>query len=270
VENFFDFQEPHPSDPPMPSLREYHLKLSKTAEAIMAMGAPTVVSLQEIENVGVLDDLAAEQAISQFHYQPVLIEGDDSRGIDVGYLVRGDRAEIVEATAMPAPEGLTSRPPLLLTITLETLSNETVTIYLLNNHFTSMSEGETVTEPRRVAQASWNLSLVKQVQEQEPDAFIVVLGDLNSFYESPPIDTLRDGGLRHVYEFVAPEIPYTYIYEGESETLDHILVSPPLYEHLIQVEALHIDADFSLAAPDDATPRHVSDHDPLIAIFGFD
>ena len=270
VENFFDFQEPHPSDPPMPSLGEYHLRLSKTAEAIMAMGAPTVVALQEIENIGVLEDLAAEQAISQFHYQAVLVEGNDSRGIDVGYLVRGDRAEIVDVTAMPAPEGLTSRPPLLLTVTLQTLSNETATIYLLNNHFTSMSEGEQVTEPRRVAQAAWNLSLVEQIVEQEPDALIVVLGDLNSFYESPPIDTLREGGLRHIYEFVAPEMPYTYIYEGESETLDHILVSSALYERLTLVEALHIDADYPLAAPDDATPRHVSDHDPLIAVFDFD
>ncbi len=30
----------------------------------------------------------------------------------------------------------------------------------------------------------------------------------------------------HVYEFVEPERPYTYIYQGESETLDHILITP--------------------------------------------
>ena len=48
VEDLFDFQEPHPSDPPLPSLTEYKHKLSKTAEAIRAMGAPTILGLSLI------------------------------------------------------------------------------------------------------------------------------------------------------------------------------------------------------------------------------
>jgi predicted extracellular nuclease len=78
---------------------------------------------------------------------------------------------------------------------------------------------------------------------------------------------LRDEGLRHVYEFVEPYRPYSYIFQGESETLDHILVTPSLYERLVSVEVLHIDADYTLPAPDDASARRVSDHDPLVVIF---
>ena len=132
-----------------------------------------------------------------------------------------------------------------------------------------MSGGERATEPQRTAQAAWNVTLVEQLLAERSDAYVVVLGDLNSFYRSLPIDTLREGGLRHVYELVEPDIPYTYVYQGESETLDHILVSPTLYDHLVRVEPLHINADYPLPLPDDVRPRHTSDHDPLVAVFAF-
>ncbi len=269
VENLFDADTPHPSDPPIPSTRQYKADLGKTAEAIKAMGSPTIVALQEVENIGVLADLAEQEAIAQFDYQPFLQEGTDSRGIDVGYLVRGDQATVEGATSYPAPEGLTSRPPLVITTTLHLDSGDT-TIYVINNHFTSMSGGEKPTEPRRTAQAAWNVDLVERILRSDPAAHVVILGDLNSFYESPPLDALREAGLRHVYEFVEPERPYSYVYQGESETLDHILVTPSLYDRLQQVEALHINADYPLPAPGDASARHSSDHDPVIAIFSFD
>jgi predicted extracellular nuclease len=98
---------------------------------------------------------------------------------------------------------------------------------------------------------------------------VVVLGDLNSFYDSPPLDAVREAGLRHVYEFSEPERPYTYIFQGESETLDHILVTPSLYELLVRVEALHINADYPPPVPGDPSARRVSDHDPLVAVFSF-
>ncbi|MGD9049665.1 MAG: lamin tail domain-containing protein, partial [Anaerolineae bacterium] len=234
VENLFDTREPHPSDPPRPSREQYELDLAKMVNSIIAMGAPEIVGLQEVENIGILEDLARQAALAEFDYQPFLIEGTDSRGIDNAYLVRGDRTTVEGAAAYPAPDGLTSRPPLVITTTVH-LEDSDRTIYVLNNHFTSMSGGEKPTEPRRKAQAAWNVTLVERILAGDPDAHVVVLGDLNSFYESPPLDLLRDAGLRHVYEFVEPERPYTYIYQGESETLDHILVTPSLYELLEEV-----------------------------------
>jgi uncharacterized repeat protein (TIGR01451 family) len=266
VETLFDPDTPHPSDLPIPSTRRYKLDLAKTVEAIVAMGAPTIVGLQEVENIQVLRDLAEEAAIAQYDYQPILLEGTDSRGIDNAYLVRGDQATVEGAASYPAPEGLTSRPPLVITTTLHLDSGDT-TVYVLNNHFTSMSGGEKPTEPRRTAQAAWNATLVERILAGDPEAYVVVLGDLNSFYDSPPLDLLREAGLRHIYEFVEPERPYSYIFQGVSETLDHILVTPSLYELLTAVEAVHIDADYPLPLPDDASARRVSDHDPIVAVF---
>src|SRR5690606_11795043 len=45
VENLFDLVDPHPSSPPRPTLDGYHTKLSKVAESIVAMGAPTIIGL---------------------------------------------------------------------------------------------------------------------------------------------------------------------------------------------------------------------------------
>ena len=266
VENLFDVKDPHPSSPPRPSIREYHTKLAKTAETLVAMGLPTVVGLQEVENLGILEDLVAEPAIAAYGYVPVLLEGLDSRGIDVGYLVRGDMATLEGVSQHPAPEGLTSRQPLLITVTVH-LDGGDQTLYLLNNHFASMSGGEQATEAQRMAQAAWNVTLTEEILAQDPGALVAVMGDLNSFYDSPPLDVLRTGGLRHVYELTEPGIPYTYIYQGESETLDHILVTDSLYRDLVWVEALHTNADFPLASSDDLSPLRVSDHDPLVVIF---
>ncbi len=269
VENFFDIVDPHPSDPPKPRPDEYRLRVTKVANTVLAMGMPVIVGLQEIENVGVLEDIAAHEKLAEYDYIPALIEGFDSRGIDVGYLVRGDIATLHSVSQHVAPEGLTSRPPLLITVTLHLASGHQ-TMYVFNNHFTSMAGGEAPTEPRRTAQAEWNVTLVQELVARDPDALVVVLGDLNSFYTSRPIAALREGGLRHVYELTEPDIPYTYIYQGESETLDHILMSPSLYAHLEQVHALHVNADYPPAAPGDPSPEHTSDHDPLVAVFSFD
>jgi predicted extracellular nuclease len=269
VENLFDSSEPHPSDLPLPSRSQYELDLAKTASAIQAMGAPTIVGLQEVENIGILEKLVQQDSISVFDYQPFLVEGTDSRGIDVAYLVRADQASVQGASAFTAPEGLTSRPPLVITTTIH-LEGGDQTVYVINNHFTSMSGGELPTEPRRKAQSAWNATLVQWILEQDPEAHVIVMGDLNSFYESSPLDLLREAGLRHAYEFVEPDRPYTYLYQGVSETLDHILMTPALYEGLARVSVLHVGADYPPPLPGDSSAQAASDHDALVVIFSLE
>ncbi|MEW6406251.1 MAG: endonuclease/exonuclease/phosphatase family protein, partial [Chloroflexota bacterium] len=236
------------------------------AHTILAAGCPSVVGLQEVENIGVLEDIAGHAALAGYDYQPVLIEGTDSRGIDVGYLVRGDHAKILNEWQYVAPEGLTSRPPLLVEVEVTTTAG-TATIFVLNNHFTSMSGGEMATEPRRNAQAAWNVTVMEEILAENPDAYLSVMGDLNSYYDALPIDTLREAGLVHVFEALPASERYTYIYQGASQVLDHILVTPNLMDLLRRVDVLHVNADFAPAQPGDSSPRHKSDHDPVIAVF---
>jgi hypothetical protein len=266
VENLFDVVEPHPSDPPRPRKAEYDRALEKVANTILAAGAPTIIGLQEVENLGILEDLVLLDSLAAYDYQPILIEGTDSRGIDVGYLVRGDQAKILDVQQYIAPEGLTSRPPLLVQVSISTSRGKLV-IYVLNNHFSSLSGGEIATEPRRTAQAAWNVTVIEKILEQDPGAHIAVIGDLNSFLDTLPIQTLEAGGLIHTFDVLPKEKLYNYIFEGESQVLDHILVTPNLMDLLDQVVILHVNADYPLPDPEDTSPMHKSDHDPVIALF---
>lgn len=265
VENLFDFLEPHPSDPALPTVAEYRVWLEKVASTILLAGSPAVIGLQEVENIDVLEDIAGVQSISEFGYQAVLMEGTDSRGIDVGYLVRGD-IQIKNVQQFPAPNELTPRPPLLLEIQAS-LGGQTRVVFLLNNHFLSMSGGEKATEPRRIAQAAWNAEQVSKILQQNPDAFVIVMGDLNSYYDSPPIDTLRSAGMIHVFDQLSPEERYTYIYQGVAQVLDHILVNEIYESSISSVDILHVNADFPLQLPGDTSVLHKSDHDPVVVTF---
>jgi predicted extracellular nuclease len=272
VENLFDLLDPHPTSPPLPTVGEYHLKLDKIAEAIVAMGAPTIIGLQEVENIDVLEDLVEQEQLTNFDYVPFLVEGEDPRGIDVAYIVRSDRATVEGANSYPAPEGLMTRHTLVITTTIH-LSQGDVTVYVLNNHLSSLSSGEEATEPRRTAQAAWNTTLIDRIRKVDPDGNFIVLGDLNSFINTPPLQAIEKAGLRHVYDFLGSEEewPYTYVFQGATQTLDHILVSEELFARLALVDALHIDADYPIMNPEDSSARHVSDQDhyPLISIFSF-
>jgi endonuclease/exonuclease/phosphatase family metal-dependent hydrolase len=266
VENLFDIIVPHPTDPPLPRKSEYELALTKVANTILAVGTPTIIGFQEVENLGILKDLAEHELLVNHGYIPILLEGTDSRGIDVGYLVRGDQAEILDVQQHAAPDGITSRHPLLIQVEVTTRDGS-ITVHLINNHFTSMSGGELATEPRRSAQAAWNVSVMETVLAKNPEAHFVVLGDLNSYFDARPIDILREADLRHVFEALDPEERYTYIYQGASQALDHILISAVLWDLLADVNIYHANAEFPPADPDDPSPLHKSDHDPVIAIF---
>ncbi len=266
VENLFDTVAPHPSDPPIPLPSEYRIDVDKVASTIQAAGFPIIIGLQEVENIRVLNDIAAHPLLAGFDYKTILFEGNDLRGIDVGFLVRSDRATILDAEPRPAPDGLFSRPPLVLHVQVETEAGQTE-LYIINNHFASMSAGVEATEPQRTAQALWNVTLVQEILQSDPKALVAVIGDLNSYFEFAPIQALREGGMSHVFDTLPAAERYTYIYQGESQVLDHILLTPTLLAALSRVQVLHVNADYPLPAPEDTSPKHKSDHDPVIATF---
>jgi len=135
------------------------------------------------------------------------------------------------------------------------------------NPFLSMSGGEQATEPRRIAQAAWNGDLVQQIIADDPEAFVIVMGDLNSYYESPPIETLRSAGLVHAFDSLTPDERYTYIYQGVAQVLDHIMVNDQFESNIASVDILHVNADYPLQPPGDTSVLHKSDHDPVVVTF---
>lgn len=99
---------------------------------------------------------------------------------------------------------------------------------------------------------------VKSVLAQNHQANIVVLGDLNDFQFSETLALVRGQELTNLVDKLDEKERYSYIYEGNSQTLDHLLVSPSISKSSV-LDIVHINADFS------AADGRVSDHDPLVA-----
>jgi predicted extracellular nuclease len=110
---------------------------------------------------------------------------------------------------------------------------------------------------QRLAQAQVVARFVDGVLSQDPDARLVVLGDLNDFDFSSTLDILVETSLARLTDAIPPERRYSYVYDGNAQLLDHILVSPAL-ETGATLEIVHVNAD--AAAQDRPT-----DHDPLVA-----
>jgi len=66
---------------------------------------------------------------------------------------------------------------------------------------------------------------------------------------------------------LASQDRYTYIYQGAAQVLDHILINDSFADSIVDVNILHVDADFPLQMPGDISALHKSDHDPVIVTF---
>jgi Ca2+-binding RTX toxin-like protein len=101
--------------------------------------------------------------------------------------------------------------------------------------------------------------------DEDSSAKIIVLGDLNDFEFSPPLDVLTDGGALTSLIGTAPTNDrYSFNFDGNSQVLDHILVSPALLPDS-QADFVHLNIDFP--AKTGTADERSSDHDPVVARF---
>jgi predicted extracellular nuclease len=90
---------------------------------------------------------------------------------------------------------------------------------------------------------------------------VVVLGDFNEFEFNLPLVNLQDTPLTNLAFTVPAGERYSYIFSGNSQALDHILVSP-VFGCSSELEYIHVNAEFA------ETDERASDHDPLVALIG--
>ncbi|MRN55418.1 5'-nucleotidase C-terminal domain-containing protein [Paenibacillus monticola] len=103
---------------------------------------------------------------------------------------------------------------------------------------------------------------VKEVLTVNPDANIVALGDLNDFQFTQTATLLKGNELDNLINKLPLNEQYTYTYDGNSQVLDHILVSKNLTASS-EVDVVHLNADFS------PSKGRVSDHDAVMAQIDF-
>jgi predicted extracellular nuclease len=113
-------------------------------------------------------------------------------------------------------------------------------------------------EVQRHQQAQVLNDFVDQLLAADANANVVVAGDINDFEFSETVAILGAGGvLTSLMETLPQAERYSYVFEGNSQVLDQILVSPNLLGNFgIDYDPVHVNSEFADQA---------SDHDPQVA-----
>ena len=215
--------------------------------------------------------------------------GDDTSGgqpggnIRVAFLYNPARVELVPGSVAtvtrPGDQRTNPRNPffagrLPLAAAFRPLASSGATVTVINNHFNSKRGSsplfgrvqpftERQDDPavnasvdQRRRQARVVRDFVTRRLAAHADARIVVLGDFNEFAFVSPLELLA-GPLHNLTDDLPANERYTYIFEGNAQSLDHILVSRAL-KASAEVDIVHVAAEFA------ETPARASDHDPVL------
>jgi predicted extracellular nuclease len=105
------------------------------------------------------------------------------------------------------------------------------TLFVIANHFNSKGGDDPLfgrfqppvlsSEAQRLQQATILASFVDAIFTADSEAFVVALGDFNDFSFSAPLEKLLDVGLIDLIHTLPANERYTYVYQGNSQDLDH-------------------------------------------------
>ncbi len=135
----------------------------------------------------------------------------------------------------------------------------------------------------RHAQAQAINDFVDEILAVDKNAHVIVLGDINDFDFSETVDILAgervalnpgvfmpdaDGSgqtartgkkpiLTSLFDRLRPEERYSYVFDGNSQVLDQILVSNSLLKERPAYDVVHVNAEFA---------NQASDHDPSVMV----
>jgi hypothetical protein len=208
LENLFDTindienaisEEFTPSGPKQWTQKRYHEKLSNMAFVISKVATDitpdglAVLGVSEIENRGVLEDLVKEDAIKDRNYKIAHYDSPDRRGVDVGLLYQPKYFKVTHtASHILHMEDSNFRTRDQLVVTGLMNGEE---MHFIVNHWPSRSGGEKRSRPKRNAAGQLTRHIVDSLLNLNPNAKIMVMGDLNDDPINPSVkDHLRTEG----------------------------------------------------------------------------
>jgi predicted extracellular nuclease len=140
------------------------------------------------------------------------------------------------------------------------------TLFAIANHFASKGGDDPLfgrrqptvrpSEVQRHKQAAEVNDFVGQLLASDKKANVIVLGDINDFEFSETEQILAGDDLVNLFGTLPQAERYSYVFEGNSQVLDQILVSRPALDTLRSFDVVHVNAEFADQA---------SDHDPSVA-----
>ncbi len=266
------------------------------AQIVHRLRAPDIVGVQEIQdNSGSLDDGVVDADLTLATLTAAIREaggpgyafvdnppqdnrdgGQPGGNIRVAFLYNPRRVKLVEGSAQALIDTdladgdafAASRRPLAASFRFR--GN---TLHLVNNHFASKGGSTPLFgavqppvnggEDQRRAQAALVNAYVDTLLSADPDANVVVLGDLNEFQFLPPLRILEGDdtpALVNLTESLPLAGRYSFVVDGNAQALDHILVSHNLAGRAAY-DIVHLNSEFADPA---------SDHDPAVVRLGFE
>ncbi len=213
----------------------YWRKVNSIGQVILSCqeeGVPDLVALVEVENDSTLFDLTRRSLLRNAGYEYLMTDSPDERGIDVALLYQplSFRPICYDCLDIVPLEGM--RPTRdILYVKGEVISGDTLHIFVV--HAPSRFGGEKATRPNRRLVAD---RIVKAVSGLSAAAKVIVVGDFNDYADSPALQYLSENALTNVTSTVQGThgARGTYKYDGEWESIDHVLVSKALLDKVQQ------------------------------------
>lgn len=142
-------------------------------------------------------------------------------------------------------------------------------VFVVNGHFNSKSGDDPLfgrvqppvfpSEIQRSLMATVVNDFVDSIVALDTAAKVFVIGDLNDFQFSTAVGILSSGVLTNMIDTLPTVEQYTYLFDSNSQVLDHILVSYSLFNDASpEVDVVHVNAEFD-------TGLQASDHDPVVS-----
>ncbi len=191
--------------------------------------------------------------------------GEANGNIRNGYLYREDRVDLVDNSleVIQDPSYVNSRLPLVATWSFQGSEITTINIHLTARSGSDPLWGanqppENAGEDRREDQLEAIGQWIETHLATNPALNIALLGDFNGFYFEDAQTQLTAGGVLTNLQvaLLDPAERYSYVFEGNSQLLDNILVTQGLLNGA-SVDGVHINSHFGAAGN--------SDHDPQVA-----
>lgn len=293
VLNYFTtLSEDNPAARGAETAEEFAIQESKIVKAINGLDAD-VVALQEIENSVKLGE-APDEALST-----LVTALNTDAGSKVWDFVRTPEALHDAAITDVITNAIIFKPAVVkLSGEAQTVIDETVWdiarepiaqtfkygkqfVTVIANHFKSKGNNPPDTTPQpgqdpyndeRVEQAESLLEFANSLSDDKKNA-IYLVGDFNSYAKEDPIKVFTDAGWSDLL-FTKARGQYTYTFDGELGSLDHVIASPAASDRVTKAAVWSINSpewsgrEYWGTAAETGTPFRSSDHDPILVGVG--
>lgn len=271
-----DWAPGYPTPGSAAGLATYNAKLAKVATAIATrLQSCMVVGVEEMEGKQqVYNDLAAalHTADASHTWTGIYVESGDSRDISQGFLYRND------VTLLSGPTPVSGSPytgwvadstlnfvrvPASAEFRFHAGQPQQLDVILYAVHFKSKGSSASCSTPDCTDKRELEAADMRDIlaHHQTAGEFAIAGGDYNDTFGSSPINILdASTSLYSPYYDLGAAERWSYVFNGESEVLDHIYMTKNLlyatsgWNHAFN--PVHINADFP-------STEHASDHDPL-------